>query len=147
MNDMQAVFILYDWTSNAILAIPISDARDEIMIEAFRQNIEYLTKQGFKPTFNIIENFASNGIKAYLESEDIGIQLVEPNNHRVNATERATQTFKNHCIAGLCTCDVNFPTLLWCKLIRQCQDTLYMLRTSRVYPKGKGFPFLKRTHE
>jgi hypothetical protein len=58
--------------------------------------------------------------------------LVEPDNHRVNAAERAIQTFKNHFIAGLATVDKNFPLQLWDELIPQCQDTLNMLRTSRV---------------
>ena len=63
------------------------------------------------------------------------MQLVKPHNNRSNAAERAIQTFKNHTIAGLCTCDKDFPSVLWFKLIKRAQDTLNMLRTSRVHPK------------
>ena len=47
----------------------------------------------------------------------IEMQLVEPNNHQANATERAVQTFKNHMIAGFCTFDSNFPLVLGNKTI------------------------------
>ena len=43
INGMQALFIMYDWTTNAILAIPIKDSRAETIVECFRQNIEYLS--------------------------------------------------------------------------------------------------------
>ena len=71
------------------------------------------------------------------------MQLVEPHNHRSNAAERAIQTFNNHTIAGICTCDEDFPSVLWCKLIKQAQDTLNMLRTSHVHPKLSAFHVLK----
>ena len=47
-----------------------------------------------------------------------------PYDHRVNAVEKAIQNFKNHTISGLCICDEAFPSILWCKLIQQSQDTL-----------------------
>ena len=71
IDSMKAVFILYDWTSNAILATPIETATDEQMIQAFKTNISYLTKRGFKPSFNIIDNVASKATKNYLEEEKI----------------------------------------------------------------------------
>ena len=80
------------------------------MIETLQQNITYLTKQGFKPSFNIINNVVSKAIKKYLDEEEIKMQAVEPNNHRVNAAERAIQTFKNHFVAGLGIGDKDFPT-------------------------------------
>ena len=100
MDGMTTVFILYNWTSNAILAEPIENAQDETMVRVFKAQIKYLTKRGFKPSFNIIDNVASKAVRAYLESEDVDVQLVEPHNHRVNAAERAVQTFKNLFISG-----------------------------------------------
>ena len=102
MNGMQAVFIIYDWTTNAILATPIKYAKAETIVECFKQNVEYLSKRGFKPVYNIIDNVATNAIKTYLKSENIEVQFVTPYEHRVNAAERAIQTFKNHTISGLC---------------------------------------------
>ena len=101
MNGMQAVFIMYDWRTNAILATPIRDAKAETIVECFKQNVEYLSKRGFKSVYNIIDNVATKTIKTYLKSEKIEVQFVTPYDHRVNAAERAIQTFKNHTISGL----------------------------------------------
>ena len=79
---------------------------------------------------NIIDNVASKAVQAYLEAENVGIKLLEPHNHRVNAAEGAIQTFKNHLISGMSTCDASFPSLLWNKIIPRAQDSLNMLRTS-----------------
>ena len=73
----------------------------------------------WKPILNIIDNMASKEVQAYLEAEKVNIQLVEPHNHRVNAAERAIQTFKNHLIARLSTCDARSPSLLWNKIVPQ----------------------------
>ena len=45
------------------------------------------------------------------------------------------QTFKIHTIAGLRTCDEKFPSVLWCKLIKQSQYTLNMLWTYHIHPQ------------
>ena len=87
------------------------------MVATFMDNITYLTKIGFKPIFNIIDNVASKSFKKYLEEDKIKIQMAEPHNHRVNAAERVIQTFKNHNISGFSTCDERFPSFLRCKLI------------------------------
>ena len=58
-----AIFILYDWTTNAILATPIKDTKDETMINDFQTHIKYITNRGFKPCFNTIDNVASEVIK------------------------------------------------------------------------------------
>ena len=97
--------------------------------------------------FNIIDNVATKAVKSYLEDKGIKMQLTEPHNHHYNAAERAIQTFKNHTIAGLCTCDGDFPSVLWCKLIKQEQDTLNMLCTSRVHPKISAYHVLEGPHD
>jgi hypothetical protein len=108
------------------------NSSDTEMIKAYKEVYEYLESKGFKPRFNVSDNECSKTIKRYIREQNATIQLVEPDNHKVNAAERAIQTFKNHFIAGLATVDKNFPLQLWDELIPQCQDTLNMLRTSRV---------------
>ena len=97
--------------------------------------------------FSIIDIIAIKSVKSYLEDEGIKMQLVKPYNHHSNAAERAIQTFKNHIISGLCTCDEYFPSVLWCKLIKQAQDTLNMLRTLRVHPKLSAYHVLEVPHD
>ena len=102
------IFILYDWSSNAILATPVKNLKNETTVKAFKTNKEYFKKRNFKPVFNIIDNVATKAVKTYLEDKGINMHLVETHNHRSNAAERAIQIFKNHTIAGLCTCDKKF---------------------------------------
>ena len=109
MNGMTEMFIMYDWTSNAILSTPIKEAKTETIVECFKNNITYLAKRGFKPVYNIIDNVATREIKTYLESENIKVQFVTPYDHRENAAERAIQNSKNHTIYGLCICNEEFP--------------------------------------
>ena len=59
---------------------------------------------------------------------------MEPHNHRVNAAEWAIQTFKDVLIAVLATTDREFPLQLWDRLAPQVQDTLNLLRASRINP-------------
>ena len=59
------IFILYNWTTNSVLATPIKYTKYEAMIDAFKTRIKYITKRGFKPCFNIVDNVASKAIKIY----------------------------------------------------------------------------------
>ena len=57
---MTEMFIMYDWTTNAILATPLKEAKSETIVECFKKNITYLSKRGFKPVYNFIDNVATN---------------------------------------------------------------------------------------
>ena len=59
---------------------------------------------------------------------------MEPHSHHVNAVEWAIQTFKDAFIAALATIDREFPLQLWDRLAPQVQDTLNLLRASRINP-------------
>jgi hypothetical protein len=93
-----------------------------------------LTSKGYKPKINIMDNQATKYIKAFLTEQQCQLQLVEPHNHRLNAAERAIQTFKDAFIAALATTDSDFPLQLWDKIAPQVQDTLNMMRASRIDP-------------
>ena len=68
-----------------------------MIIDVFREKLEYLKKRGFKPRFNILDNIASKAIVKFLKEEaGIGIQLMEPHNHQANAAEQAIRAFKSH---------------------------------------------------
>ena len=92
---MVAIMIIYDWKKNAVLETSVKNMAEETIVSCFKQKITYLTIIGFKSILNIIVNVASKAVQAYLEEENVNIQLVEPYNHRVNAAERVIQTFNN----------------------------------------------------
>ena len=100
-NECTAISILYDWTSNVILATPIKDAKDDTMVKEFTKNVEYLSACRFKPECNFMNNVASKAIWTNPTKEKRKYQLVKPQNHRANASECAIQIFRNHLISGL----------------------------------------------
>ena len=112
-----------------------SRSGDACMVAAYQDIYEYLESTNQKPTLNVADNEASKAVQTYIKSKNVDWQLVEPDNHQVNATKRAIQTFKNNFRAGLATVDKAFPLQLWFYLLIQAEMTINMLRTSRVDPR------------
>jgi hypothetical protein len=101
--------IVYHYKSNAILALPISGFRKDVIFAAYKQQYELLESKGFVIKLNLMDNQASNVIKQYLTPKQCDLMLIKPNNHWVNAAERAIQTFKDHFVSALTTTDSKFP--------------------------------------
>lgn len=97
----------------------------------------------FPLTLHIMDNEAPKVVLTYLNSKNITCQKVPLHVHRANASERAIQTFKNHFISGLCSTHKNFPMHLWCKLLKQAQHTLNMLRPSTISPHISAYQLLE----
>eukprot|EP00804_Cyclotella_cryptica_P028204 CCRYP_011045-RA/>CCRYP_011045-RA protein AED:0.18 eAED:0.15 QI:0/0/0/1/1/1/2/0/1234 len=135
----QYYLVAYAYDPNYIYAIPLRNLRDESIVTAFEHVFQDLKTKGYKPTFNVTDNQATTPIKTYLNTEDCTWQFVEPHNHRVNAAERAIQTFKNHFISGLCSTDSNWPLQLWDTMTEQAIITLNLLRTSRIDPSKSAY--------
>ena len=134
LDGQQLFFIAYDYDTNYIFAIPLISTTDRDILDAFKQVHQMLTDKGYKPVFNVTDNQAAAPIKAFMQQQNGTAQFVEPNNHRINAAERAIQTFKNHFISGLCTTDPDFPFQLWNHLTLQAVITCNILRRSRITP-------------
>jgi hypothetical protein len=64
----------------------------------------------------------------------MNIHLVLPQNHRVNAAERAIATFKEHFLSALATVDKDCPLQLWDNFLPQVELTLNLIRFSRRDP-------------
>ena len=109
---------------------------------AYKEVFETLEAKGYKPKMNVMDNQAMKYIKNILTKKESNLQLVEPHNHRVNTTEWAIQTFKDAFIAGLATTDQDFPLQLWDRLAPQVQDTLNLIRASRINPNISAFEAL-----
>jgi hypothetical protein len=95
-----------------------------------------------QPLLYILDNEASAEFKKSLKKYGVEYQLVPPHVHRRNAAERAIQTFKNHFLAFLATCDPDFPVSEWDRLLFQAELTLNLLRSSRVNPKLSAYAYL-----
>jgi hypothetical protein len=129
------ILVLYDYDGNRIQAEPIKNRSDAEAIRAYSRIYNELTAKGPKPKFQTMDNEASTALKHFLHSKDIRFQLVPPHVHRQNAAERAIKTFKNHCVAMLCSMDTQFPIHLWDRLTPHVDITLNLLRQLRINPK------------
>jgi hypothetical protein len=107
---------------------------DAAMVTTFNEVISTLKTGGYTPTLNVMDNECLAAVEACIKSERIGIQLVLLHNHRVNAAELATATFKEHIIAALATVDAHCPLQLWDEFLPQVELTLNMLCFSRRDP-------------
>ena len=125
------------------LVCPMKSRSDACMVAAYKDIYEYLESVKQKPTLNVTDNEASKAVKNYIQSKNVDWQLVEPDNHWVNAAEQAIQTFKNHFLGGLATVDAAFPLQLWCYLLHQAEMTLNMLRTSCTDPTKSAYKVME----
>jgi hypothetical protein len=140
LSGNEYMLILYDYDSNSILSTPMKNRGDKEMVRAFDLLIQYLILRGLKPLLQRLDNEASFALRNYLTIQGITTyQLAPPHIHRRNNAECATQTFKNHFIAGLCFVDPTSPLKLWDKVLPQSTITLNLLRKSRINPRMSAY--------
>ncbi len=139
--------VLYHYESNCILGTPIAGLDDKSIFEAYKLRFEELKSKGFKPKLNRMDNQATKHIKKFLTKNECKHQLVEAHNHQVNAEKRAIQTFKDAFIAALAMTYSNFPLQLWDKITPQVQDTLNMMRASRIDPTISAYEALNGPYD
>ena len=106
---------------------------------AFQEIHDRLSKQGYNPKINRIDNECSKSLKEIIKNDELEYQLVPPHVDRRNLTEREIKTLKDHFIAGLATIDPKFPVYLWCRLLPQATVTLNIIRQSRIHPSLSAY--------
>ena len=116
--------LVYCYDANAILVAPMKSRAKADMLKAYKSILQRLIDAGLKPSLQRLDNECSDLLKQYMKSKNIDYQLVAPGMHRQNAAERAIRTF---------------PLNLWDLLLEQAEDTLNMLRSSRLNPKLSAY--------
>jgi hypothetical protein len=140
-------FVLCHYKSDAILVILISGMDNLSIFKAYKKQFNALTAKGLKPKINIMDNQATKHIKNFLTEQQCKMQLLELHNHQMNAAKHAIQTYKDAFIAALATTDRDFPIQLWEKLAPQVQDTLTLLRASRINPAISAYKILNGPYD
>jgi hypothetical protein len=110
-----------------------------LSLRHIKSNLIYLKQRDIKIQLNVMDNQACNVVKTYLATKGCHNMIVEPNNHRVDAAERAIQTFKAHFISALATTDSGFLLQLWDCLTLHVTATLNMLRPSQLNPSKSAY--------
>eukprot|EP00957_Ditylum_brightwellii_P195458 14892660-Ditylum_brightwellii.AAC.1 len=75
------ILVMYDYDSNAILAVPVMNRSDSSLTKAVNYIYTCLTEGRFKPALNVLDNKASTAVKRCIKSTGAKLQLVEPHNH------------------------------------------------------------------
>ena len=83
----------------------------------------------------MLDNECPGGLKTFLREASVKLQLVPSYLYCANAAEQAIQTYKDHLISGLSSCDPNFSLHIWYRLITHATLTLNLLRPSRLNPR------------
>ena len=125
---MKYILVLYDYDSNLIAAWAMKSNKGAAITAAYESIYTELTEAGITPILQYLDNETSKELIASIKRNNLKYQLAAPHDHRLNPTERAVSTFKNHFIAILAGCDERFPKYLWCQLIPQAVITLNMLQ-------------------
>ena len=102
------VMVMFVQDANAILGEAIKDRTEHALIHATQHLHERITAAGLHPSYHVLDNECSKGMKSYLASNDIIFQFVLPNYPRTHPADRAIATFKDHLIAGLSSTDPQF---------------------------------------
>jgi hypothetical protein len=134
-KNMQYIFVAYVYDLNAIIVYAMPTHTNAAMITAFKEVIEVLRIRGYHLALNVMDNKCSTMVERYIQSEKINIQLMPPHNHRANAAEQATATFKEHFVAALAIVNQLCPLQLWDEFLLQVELTFTMLRFSGRNPK------------
>ena len=136
------VMVVYCYDANAIIAEPLKNRSAGEIVKAWKIINKKLENAGVCPSIYILDNEISQEFKQALHKKDIQFQLFPPHIHRANVAERAIQTFKDHFLAGLSSCNPKFPLREWDRLLHQAVITLNLLRNARLNPKLSAYAFL-----
>ena len=138
----QYLVIAYHYDANAILGVAIKNRQASTITNAWTELNKKFEDAGVNPNKWILDNEASQELKAAITKQQAQYQLVPPYTHRANALEQAIQTFKNHFKSGIASLDPDFPMSEWDRLLEQCFLTLNLLRGARLNPKLSAYAFL-----
>jgi len=95
------IFLMVDYDSNYIHAVPIKSRKADALVDGFRTCYKTLLDNGLQGTYVRLDNEASRLLTTYIREQRMEYQLASPGDHRINYAERAIQTYKNHFISTL----------------------------------------------
>ena len=128
--------IMYHQDSNYINAIALHDYSAASYHTAYMEGLALYQRAkpdgSFIPHIEYADNAMTKAYIAAMKKHKIEVQLVPPSNHRANNAERAVQTFKNHFISSLATCDPLYPAPAAENILPTVKLTLNLLRASNI---------------
>ena len=108
----KTMYCAYHYDSNKVFKRGLRNKKKEPLLEAHQDVYKHLKLAGCKPIYHRLDNEAPSNVLEFLKENGVDFQLAPPHDHKTNAAERAIRTAKNHFIAGLATCEKDFPLKL-----------------------------------
>ena len=105
--------------ANLILAAPFKTNTKRQLTATYLKIENELGKRGIAINMHVLDNEAPELHKDATEHSKCSYQLVPPNDHRRNASERAIRTFKEHFLRILTGLHKQFPLSMWDHLIEK----------------------------
>ena len=114
---------------------PMKNRHLSEIVMTYQNLINRLKACRINPKHHVLNNECSKEFKEAIKDNKMTYQLVPPDDHRRNITERAIQTAKSHIVSVLCDVDPNFLMHSWDLLILQVEIQLNLQQQSRTIPK------------
>ena len=138
--------ILHAIDSNSTWVEPMKNRTKGEMILAQRRALARMKTQGIVPTHQVLDNEISKAYKTEIQATGMTYQLVPPDDHRRNISEKAIQTWKDHFVGILSRTFDAFPLHLWCQVLPQMERQLLLLRQSNTNPKISAYAHVYGQH-
>ena len=87
----------------------------------------------------MLDNECPASLKRFMHQEGVNLKIFPRHLHCTNAAKRAIQTYKDHLVTGLSSCDPIFPLHLWYRLLQQATLTLNLLSAEAHINGALGF--------
>ena len=129
------IMLAYHVDTNVILVEQFSSRNDHHRLAAVNSIMANLANRGQDVNLQILDNECIAAYKLQIEEKWVAkFQLVPPDVHRRNISERAIRTFKAHFLYILAGVSDAFPNFLWDCLLPQTLLPLNLLRQSNIAP-------------
>lgn len=129
------ILIMIDWDSNYIkLIVSLKSRNAESYVTAYQEGYNWFLKHGFQSEVLKIDNEISDTLIQASETDKLQYQLASPDDYQQLPAERVIQDVKAHFISIRSIADHVFPADGWDLLLQHTEDTLNMLRPSKLNP-------------
>ena len=134
--------IAYHCDSNTILQAPFVNRKDRHIIRAYKSIMQKLSDRGHQVDIQILDNEVIAEFKKTIKNYwGATYQIVPPNVHRRNISERAIRTFKAHFLAILAGVDPELPNYMWDNMLVQTELTINLLRQANFNPRMSAWEY------
>ena len=128
----KCILIMTDIDSNHVKLIPSKSRKAEACATAHQAGHDWFKDKGIIAKLLRLDNEVSNLLIQTIKKDNLKMQLASPDDNRQLPAERSIQDAKSHFISIRCIADKSFPDDNWDLLLRHTEDTLNMLRPSKM---------------